>query len=93
MASVYKRNKVYWVRFDWDGKEYRRSAFTTQKAVAQQFLAQLLEEKRRIARGGRPRFTYAEALHRYCQDYLPTLKAATQANREPATRPMPRSSC
>lgn len=78
MAHVYKRNKTYWVRFCWQGKEYRRSAFTTSKTVARDYLVQLLEEKRRIARGGRPRHTYQSALHRYSQDYLPTLKPATQ---------------
>ncbi len=79
MAHVYKRNKVYWVRFNFQGKEYRRSAFTSSKTVAQQYLAQLMEEKRKIARGGRERFSYQSALLRYSHDYLPTLKPSTQA--------------
>ena len=78
MATVYKRNSTYWVRFQWHGKEVRRSAHTTSKATAQQFLAQLLDEHRRLDRGGNPRRTYREALERFTYDYLPTLKPRTQ---------------
>ncbi len=78
MATVYKRNATYWVRFQWQGKEVRRSAHTTSKATAQQFLGQLLDEHRRLDRGGRPRRTYKEALYRFTHDYLPTLKPRTQ---------------
>jgi hypothetical protein len=48
MATVYKRNSTYWVRFQWQGKEVRRSANTTSKATAQQFLGQILDEHRRL---------------------------------------------
>ena len=78
MATVYKRNSTYWVRFQWHGKEVRRSAHTTSKATAQQFLAGLLDEHHRLDRGGRPRRTYKEALERFTYDYLPTLKPSTQ---------------
>lgn len=82
MATVYKRGKqgqeTYWIRFQWRGKEVRRSAKTTSKAVAQQYLFRVMEEYRRLDRGGRPRHTYAEARDRFCLEVLPTLKAATQ---------------
>ncbi len=78
MATVYKRNTTYWVRFQHHGKEVRQSAHTTSKATAQQFLAQLLDEHRRLDRGGRPRRNYNEALERFTHDYLPTLKPRTQ---------------
>ena len=78
MATVYKRSSTYWVRFQWRGKEVRRSAHTTSKATAQQFLADLLDEHRRLDRGGNPRRTYKEALERFTYDYLPTLKPRTQ---------------
>jgi integrase/recombinase XerD len=78
VATIYKRNATYWVRFQWRGKEVRRSAHTTSKATAQQFLAGLLDEHRRLDRGGRPRRTYNEALERFTYDYLPTLKPRTQ---------------
>jgi Phage integrase, N-terminal SAM-like domain len=56
----------------------RRSARTSSKATAQQFLAGLLDEHRRLDRGGNPRRTYKEALERFTYDYLPTLKPRTQ---------------
>jgi integrase/recombinase XerD len=78
VATIYKRNSTYWVRFQWHGTEVRRSARTSSKATAQQFLAQLLDEHHRLDRGGRPRRTYEEALERFAHDYLPTLKPMTQ---------------
>ena len=78
MATVYKRNRTYWVRFHYAGEEVRRSAQTTSKMVAQQYLARLLEEHRRIGRGGRPRHSYSDALARFHVEYLPSLKPKTQ---------------
>jgi integrase/recombinase XerD len=77
VASVYKRGDTYWIRFTWRGKEVRRSARTSSKSVAQQYLAQMLEEYRRLDRGGRPRRSYKEALERFCAEHMPTLKPAT----------------
>lgn len=79
MAAVYRRGQTYWIRFQWQGKEVRKSARTSSKAVAQQFLARVLEEHRRLDRGGRPRRSYKEAVERFCAEYLPTLKPATQS--------------
>src|SRR6185437_6948902 len=78
VATVYKRNATYWIRFQWRGKEIRRSACTSSKAIAQQFLAQVLEQHRRLDRGGRPRRNYKDALERFIVDYLPSLKPRTQ---------------
>jgi integrase len=78
VATVYKRGAGYWIRFQWHGKEVRRSAHTTSRAIAQQYLATVLEEHRRLDRGGRPRRTYKEALERFAHDYLPSLKTRTQ---------------
>jgi hypothetical protein len=74
VATVYKRKSTYWVRFQWRGTEVRRSAHTTSKVTAQQFLAGLLDEHHRLDRGGRPRRTYKEALERFTYDYLPNRK-------------------
>lgn len=83
MASVYKRGRkgheTYWIRFQSHGKEIRKSARTSSKTIAQQYLAQVLEEHRRLDRGGRPRRSYQEALERFASEYLPTLKPSTQA--------------
>lgn len=78
MASVYRRGRSWWVRFQWRGVKVRRSARTSSKAVAQQMLGRLLAEHRRLDRGGRPRRTYREALDRFSAEYMPTLKPATQ---------------
>lgn len=78
MANVYKRGETYWIRFTWRGMEVRKSARTSSKSIAQQFLAQTMEEYRRLDRGGRPRRSYYEALERFHAEYLPTLKPATQ---------------
>lgn len=79
MASVYKRGKVWWIRYSRNGHEVRKSARTRIKATAVQYLAEQLEEVGRITRGGQPRRTYREALERFSRDYLPTLKPKTQA--------------
>ena len=82
------------------GKEVGRYAHTTSKATAQQFLAHLLDEHRRLDRGGNPRRTYREALERFIYDYLPTLKPGRakqyrlrptrSCNPSAAWRPLPR---
>lgn len=51
---------------------------TSSRTVAQQYLAQVQVECRRIDRGGRPRRTYAEALERFRAEYMPMLKPRTQ---------------
>jgi integrase len=54
---------TYWVRFQWHGKAIRRSAHTTSKATAQQFLAGLLDEQfsKRHIRESPLRTTYPTA--------------------------------
>lgn len=79
MASVYRRGGSYWIRFTYAGREIRRSARTSSKQVAQQFLAHVLEEHRRLDRGGRPRHAYTEVVERFIAEYLPTLKPSTQS--------------
>src|SRR4051812_48703166 len=59
-------------------QKVKRSAHTASKATAQQFVAQLLGERGRLDRSGRPRRTYKEALKRFRHDYLPTLKPTSQ---------------
>jgi hypothetical protein len=78
VATAYKRDSIYWIRFQSHGKEIRRSTHTSSKATAQQFLAQLLDEHGRLDRGGRPMRTYKEALERFTHDYLPTPKPTSQ---------------
>jgi integrase/recombinase XerD len=79
VATVYKRGSTWWVRYQWRGKEVRRSAHTSAKSVAQQYLAELQAENQRLDRGGKPRRTYKEALERFFADYMPSLKPRTQS--------------
>ncbi len=74
VATVYKRVLTCWIRFGSHVKEIRRSAHTTSKATAEQFLAQLPDEHGHLNCGGGPRRTYMESLDRFNHDYLPTLK-------------------
>src|SRR5690606_37940042 len=55
----------------------RQSAGTTSKAEAYRFLRDLQEEARRLARGGRPRHTFDEAMARFIREYLPGLKPSS----------------
>src|SRR5665213_3494002 len=56
----------------------RQSAHTTSKGIAQQFLAQFIDERQRLDRGGRSRRSFAETLERFAEDYMPTLKPMSQ---------------
>ena len=78
--GIYLRGKIYWVRFEVDGQEVRQSARTTSRTAALAYEKELREEAGRIARGGRVRHTYREAMERFLIEFLPTLKpgAATR---------------
>jgi integrase/recombinase XerD len=78
--SVYKRGKTWWVRIIWNGKEIRKSAKTTSKREAEDFERRIMEELGRIYRGGKERVTYRQAMLRYLDEYLPTLKIHTARN-------------
>jgi integrase/recombinase XerD len=77
MASVYKRGSTYWVRFQWRGQEIRKSARTTVKGEAREYLATLQEQYRRIDRGGNPRVPFSEAAATYIDEYLSHLEVST----------------
>lgn len=80
MASVYKRGSVWWVRFQWNGEEIRRSARTTAKGEARQYLADLQAEYRRVGLGGRPRIPFPQAAVAYIQEHVSRLKESTIAS-------------
>lgn len=68
MAAVYRRGKVFWVRFRSQGQHIRRSAHTPKKAEAVLFLQRLLDEHAATARGDRPRCRYEEAAERFLRE-------------------------
>ncbi|MEG4873573.1 MULTISPECIES: tyrosine-type recombinase/integrase, partial [unclassified Microcoleus] len=65
MASVYRRGRVWWVRFRADGDHVRRSAHTEKKSEAQAYLLRLMDRHAVEARGEEPSPTYAEAVARF----------------------------
>ncbi|MBL4805804.1 MAG: site-specific integrase [Rhodobacteraceae bacterium] len=65
MAQVYKRGTTWWVRFRIDGRHVRRSAKTSRKAEATEFLHKLMREHASIARGDLPRRTYEQGAERF----------------------------
>ena len=77
MAAVYRRGKIYWVRFRANGAHIRRSAHTSKKAEAVLFLQRLLAEHAAKARGDRPRYRYEEAAERFLSEA--TIRTKTRA--------------
>ncbi len=88
MAEVYRRGRVWWVRFRADGQHVRRSARTHKKSEAQAFLLRLMDEHAAGARDERPRHPYAEAVERFFAEasIKPRTKASYQSN-DKACRP------
>lgn len=68
--SVYKRGGVFWIRFQFRGREIRRSAHTRVKAEAQKFETEQRAKYGRIARGDKPRITFAEAKKKFTEEYF-----------------------
>lgn len=77
MATVYKRGKLWWIRFQWRGKEIRKPAKTTSKADAQALLTDTRREYRRLDVGGKPRTKFEDAMVRFDNDYMPSLRQSS----------------
>jgi len=45
-GRIYQRGHIYYIAYRWDGREYRESARSSQRSVAEQLLAQRLRERR-----------------------------------------------
>jgi len=71
--GVYKRGGVWWVRFQWDKAEIRRSSRETSRDKALEFELKLKEDLKRVHRGGKPRVTYREAMEMFVEEHLPNL--------------------
>lgn len=74
MASLYKRNGIYWGRVERAGKEHRRSLKTKDRKAAEGRLRTWVAELEGTAFGEKPRRTYDEAEARFINDHFPTLK-------------------
>jgi integrase len=75
--AVYKRGQVWWVRFQANGEEVRRSAHTGSRAVAEKYERELRAEFGRISRGGKPRRSFEDAALEFMSEHLPSIKDAS----------------
>ena len=76
--SVYKRGETYWIRFQVNGEEIRRSAHTSDKRTAEKFERELREDVGRLRRGGRPRRTWNQMMGEFVSQHLPSLRPGAQ---------------
>ena len=77
MATVYRRGDTWWVRFQWNGQEIRKSARTTVKGEAREYLAQIQEQYRKLSLGGRPRVTFDAAAVQYIEEHVAKKEVGT----------------
>ncbi len=73
---MYRRGRVFWVRFRANGHHVRRSAHTSNKTEAVAFLRRLLIEYAAKARGDCTRHRYEEAVERFLAEA--TIRAGTR---------------
>lgn len=72
--AVYKRGKIYHVKFTFKGQPIRCSAKTTVRSEALEYEQKLRKDLETQWRGGEPSRTYSEAALRFIDHYLPKLK-------------------
>jgi integrase len=77
MAGLYRRGRIYWARAQRQGREYRRSLKTSNRAVAERRLAAWRDELDATAWGEKPRRSFDEAAERFIRDHLTTLKPSS----------------
>jgi integrase len=75
MPNIYRRGKVWWGCAIRQGRKYRRSLKTADRALAERRLRQWLGELDAIGWGDKPRRTFEETTERFVRDHLTTLKA------------------
>jgi len=74
MSNIYRRDKIWWGCAIRQGRKYRRSLKTANRAIAERRLRQWLGELEAIAWGDKPRRTFEETSERFVRDHLTTLK-------------------
>src|SRR5262249_52472162 len=74
MPNIYRRDKIWWGCAIRQGRKYRRSLKTADRALAERRLRQWLGELDAIAGGDKPRRTFEETTERFVRDHLTTLK-------------------
>jgi integrase len=74
MPNIYRRGKIWWGCAIRQGRKYRRSLKTADRALAERRLRQWLGELDAMAWGDKPRRTFEETTERFVRDHLTTLK-------------------
>lgn len=74
MAGIYRRGKTYWARAQRQGREYRRSLKTKDRATAERRIRTWLEDLEAIAWGDKPRRSFDDTAERFVNEHLVTLK-------------------
>lgn len=80
MATVYKRGNVWWIRVQHRGTEIRRSAGTSSKREAREYLARVIADLSAQKRGDRPVRTFEDAAVIFMQTHVPSLKPSSVAS-------------
>src|SRR5262249_15343374 len=78
MSNLYQRGKTYWGRTQRQGREYRRSLKTKNRAIAERRLREWLEELEAIAWGEKPRRSWEETAAKFIAEHFPTIKLSAQ---------------
>jgi integrase len=78
MSNLYQRGKTYWGRTQRQGREYRRSLKTKNRAIAERRLREWLEELEAIAWGDKPRRSWEETAARFVAEHFPAIKLSAQ---------------
>lgn len=77
MAGVYKRGSTYWGRAQREGKEYRFTLRTTNKAVAEKRLRDWLTDMDAVAWGDKPPRPWQSVWERFMREHFPTIKPSS----------------
>ncbi|MEM7400126.1 MAG: tyrosine-type recombinase/integrase [Pseudomonadota bacterium] len=72
MATLYKRGRIWWGRFQLDGRERRRSLKTTHRAEAKKRLAAWEDSERLKAIEPEAGNSWAKACQRYVEEVMPS---------------------
>jgi integrase len=78
MANLYRRGKTWSARATRQGREFRRSLKTKNRAIAERRLREWLEELEAIAWGDRPRRSWEEAAAKFIAEHFATIKRGAQ---------------
>ena len=66
-GRIYRRGQIYYIAYRWDGREYRESARSAERADAERLLARRLSERRGRASSGP--LTFDDLAAWYLEDY------------------------